>query len=92
MIGRGSTELVSDTTLESAMSDPANILVFDCIIAALIILDLAWVLLRQRARSWLGKRITREQQPRQYRRYLYESVVMLGFCLAVFSVAMVRTF
>jgi hypothetical protein len=73
------------------MHDPTNILMFDCIITALIALDLAWVLVKGHARSWLGSRITRQQQPAQYRRYLYESAGMLGICLAVFSYAILST-
>jgi hypothetical protein len=33
------------------MPDPADIIVFDCIVAGLIALDLVWVLARGRARS-----------------------------------------
>ena len=33
------------------MPDPADIIVFDCIVASLIALDLVWVLARGRARS-----------------------------------------
>jgi hypothetical protein len=73
------------------MHDPTNILVFDCIIAGLIALDLAWVLAKRHARSWFWSRITLQQQPEQYRRYLYESVGMLAICLAVFSFTMLST-
>ena len=66
------------------MPDPADIIVFDCIVASLIALDLVWVLARGRARSWSGW-ITRHQQPEQYRRYLYESAGMIAACLVVFA-------
>jgi len=68
------------------MPDPADIIVFDCIVASLIALDLVWVLARGRARSWSGW-ITRHQQPEQYRRYLYESAGMIAACLVVFACA-----
>jgi hypothetical protein len=69
------------------MPDPANIIVFDCIVSGLIALDLVWVLARGCARSWSGSRITRQQQPEQYRRYLFESAGMIAACLAVFACA-----
>jgi len=68
------------------MPDPADIIVFDSIVASLIALDLVWVLARGRARSWSGW-ITRHQQPEQYRQYLYESAGMIAACLVVFACA-----
>ena len=66
------------------MHDPASILVFDCIVAFLIALDLGRVLVRGRAQPWLGPEITRQQHPEQYRRYVYESFGMLTVCVIVF--------
>ena len=73
------------------MHDPTSILVFDCMIASLIALDLAWVLLKGCARSWFGSKITRQHQPEQYRRYLYENIGMLAVCMAIFSYAALST-
>jgi hypothetical protein len=69
------------------MPDPANFIVIDCIIAGLIALDLVWVLARGRARSWSGSRISWQQEPEQYRLYVFESAGMIAACLAVFACA-----
>jgi hypothetical protein len=73
------------------MPDPANILFLDCIVAGLIAFDLIWVIVTGRARLWRGRRITCEQNPQQYHRYIYESIATLGLCFAAFIYAVLSS-
>ena len=68
--------------LGSTVHDPRYLFLLDSLLAVFVGYDLVWSLRTGRARGRFGT-ITRANQPRRFRRYIYGSYAVLAFCTGV---------